>query len=165
MIAGLDGWRSVERRHADGSIETAQRVRVACPVVDVSTAGGRLLGSRYWRELARASRGLVRPSEGRRGLSLRFLGRGPSLLTLGPTEIVVDEDRVTCIYPIRGGLLARREGGALSLSQRGGDRPELCATVSGFFPRLGMLDRHLQRRVHVAISRRYFTRLLEEAQR
>jgi hypothetical protein len=65
---------------------------------------------------------------------------------------------------IRGGLLARRPGGALTLSQTGAGRPELRAAVHGFAPRLGSRpDDRIQRRLHVAVSRRYFRSLIDEA--
>ena len=84
-----------------------------------------------------------------------------------PPEAMVDDVGVRCRYPIRGGLLARRPAGSITLSQRDSEPPELCAAVVGFVPRLGRspLYDQLQRRVHVALSRRYLRRLLDEAPR
>ena len=66
-------------------------------------------------------------------------------------------------YAIRGGILTRHPGGAIRLSQTGGDEPELRAAVTGFVPRLhGALYEQIQRRLHVAISRRYFERVIDE---
>jgi hypothetical protein len=78
--------------------------------------------------------------------------------------VTIEDDRVTCRYPILGGLLARRPGGALVVAQTGRERAELYVGVTGFFARLGSgtVYRHLQQRIHLAVSRRYFTRLLEE---
>ena len=48
------------------------------------------------------------------------------------------------------------------LSQIGRDEVELRAAVTGFFPRLGVPLGFVQRRLHAAISRRYFARLIAE---
>ena len=87
------------------------------------------------------------------------------LLRFGPPEVAVDDAGVRCTYPIRGGVLARRPVGSITLSQSASEPPELCAAVAGFVPRLGRtpLYGQLQRRVHVRISRRFFRRLLLEA--
>jgi hypothetical protein len=160
----LDGWRSTQSRGADGTIESDERVRADAPVVDRSEAGARALGHQYWREVASASHGLVRGRRTHDGVELRLLGRGPCLLRFGPVETAYGTDHTCCRYPIRGGLLARRPSGSLTLSQTGADRPELRAAVQGFVPRLGSRPyERIQRRLHLAISRRYFRRLLEEA--
>lgn len=160
----LEGWSSVHGRGADGSIESDERLTAAAPVVERSEAGAQLLGDRYWREVAFASRGLVRARSTGDGIELRLFGRGPVLLRFGPAERTHGADHVRCRYPISGGLLARRPGGTLTLSQTGAERPELRAAVHGFAPRLGSrpYDR-IQRRLHVAISRRYFRSLIDEA--
>jgi hypothetical protein len=170
MSRTLDGWQASERRLADGSIETAQRVLTTRLAVEPSDGGARSLGSCYWLEVTRASHGLVRCRESETGVELRLLGFGPPLLDLGPAEVAVETERVSCRYPIRGGLLARRAGGAISVAQIAGERPELCVAVTGFFARLGVrpgfprwsgtIYEQIQRRVHVAISRRFFKRLL-----
>jgi hypothetical protein len=60
-----------------------------------------------------------------------------------------------------GGLLARRAAGELTFEQTAG---ALSWTIRDFFPRVANYDR-LQGRAHVAISRRYFRRLIAEAGR
>jgi len=155
----LEGWRSLQGRGPDGSIESDQRVSIARPIVDESEAGARRLGERYWAAVARAARGSVRARETGRGVELRLTGRGPCLLRFGPAEPEHEGRRASCSFPIRGGLLARKAAGAICLSQTPG---ELRAAVTGFVPRLGALY-GIQRRLHVAVSRRYFRSLLEEA--
>jgi hypothetical protein len=174
MPRELQGWRSVQGLGPGGAIDSDERVRVTRAVVERSEAGARRLGDRYWLEVRRASWGFVRPRKTAEEVELRILGRGPCVLRFGRREAVHDQHGVRCRYPILGGLLARRAGGAISLSQTGGDEPELRAAVTGFVPRLGRraglpgwsgaLYEHIQRRAHVAISRRYFRRLIEEAQ-
>jgi hypothetical protein len=160
----LEGWRSLQGRGADGAIDSDERVQAARAVVEQSERGARRLGERYWLEVTRASRGVVRGRETAQGVELRLLGRGPCLLTFGPAETTFDTNRVCSRYAIRGGALARRAGGALTLSQAGRDEPELRAAVSGFAPRLrGALYEQVQRRLHLAISRRYFRGLIDEA--
>jgi hypothetical protein len=137
-----------------------------------SAAGGAELGRLYWRALARVTRGLVRAREDGRGLELRALGLPPALLTFAPAEIGVEDGAVSCRFAIRGGLLARRPGGSLTVFQTGDAQPQLAAVVTGFFPRLGAragrprwrgaLYELVQERLHVAVSRRYFGLLLEE---
>jgi hypothetical protein len=161
----LDGWRSAQERALDGAIDSDERVRAARPVVERSEDGARRLGDRYWLAVTRASCGLVSRQDTPLGVDLILLRRGPRLLQFGHPEATSDSSHVCCRYTIRGGLLARRPGGELALSQSGGDAPELRAAIRGFVPRWGgPLYEHVQRRLHVAISRRYFTQLIEEAQ-
>ena len=161
-----DRIESLERWNPDRSLVTEQRVAVVRPVVPYTQDGARVLGHRYWLEVSRASRGLIRCRETIDGVELRALGLGPALLRLGGAEVAVDDSAVSCTYRIRGGLLADEEGGTLILSQAGGERPELRVLVDGFFARLGDgVFFGLQRRVHLAVSRRYFRYLLAEAQR
>jgi hypothetical protein len=174
MRATLEGFRSEERQGPEGSIETEQWVEAPHPVVASTKQGGRALGGSYWLEVARGGHGLVRGLESADGVTLSLLALRPALLRLGPAEVGIDGDRVGCRYPILGGLLAKRPGGALTVSQSGREQPELRVAVHGFFPRLeprarsrwnGALYRMLQRRLHVAISRRWFRRLIEEGVR
>jgi hypothetical protein len=160
----LDGWSSVHARSADGTFGSVQRVRAARPAVGVSVAGAIELGSRYWNEAVRASHGVVRCRRLEDGVELRLSRHGPVLLSFRSARTSLTENRVSCSYPIRGGLLARRAGGALVLSQIGRGEVELRATVTGYSPRLGMPLGAIQRRVHAAISRRYFARLIAETQ-
>jgi hypothetical protein len=167
---GLFGWESVERRRGDGAVDTAQRVMASRPVVTLTEDGGRSLGRAYWLEVVRACKGVVRCLESPAGVELLLFGLRPPLLRFGPGEVQVEADVVRCRYPVLGGVLARRPGGALTLSQVGKERPELRSEVTGFFPRLasapgapawsGALYRHVQSRAHVALSRRFFRRLV-----
>jgi hypothetical protein len=158
----LEGWRSTQVRGDEGVVHSDERVRAKHPVVAPTPEGALLLGDRYWSEVGRASRGLLRLHEAAGGVELRLFTFGPILLRFGPPEVDVGADGVSCRYPIRGGLLARRPGGAIALSQSGADEPELRATVTAFVPRLAlpMLYDRLQHRLHVRISRRYFRRLI-----
>jgi len=151
-------------RSDDGAFESDERVRVAGPVVEFSEHGARVLAQRYWLEVSRVTRGVVRRRDTSPGLELRLLGRGPCLLRFGPAEYTSDADEVRCRYPIAGGLLTRRPGGELSLSQSGSQPVELRAAVQAFVPRWsGPWYEQVQLRFHVAISRRYFKRLIAEA--
>lgn len=167
MRRELDGWRSAYRRGPDGEVDSDECVRATGSVVVRSASGALELGSRYWREVERTSHGAIRLCTVGEELGLRLLGVGPVLLRFGPPEVMVDDDGVRCRYPIRGGVLARRPTGSITLSQRDSEPPELCAAVVGFVPRLGRtpLYDQLQRRVHVGFSRRYFHRLLQDVSR
>ena len=167
MRRPLDGWESVQRRGADGSVDSDERVRSERPVVERSERGARTLGDLYWLEVARASGGAVRRRNTAAGVEIRLFGFGPSLLRFGPPEIGVEAGGVFCRFPIRGGLLARAPRGSITLSQSGEEQPQLRAAISGFVPRVALkpLYDQLQRRFHVRISRRYFWRLIREAPR
>lgn len=170
MTPALEGWGSTQVRDESGAVDSRQAVRIARPVVEVSDEGARLLGRVYWREIRRISHGLVRPKERTDGVDLHLLGRRPALLRFGAAELSAGGGHVVCRYPILGGVLARRAGGTLSLSQNGA---ELSLAVTGFVPRLGaprgfprwsgVLYALVQQRVHVAVSRGYFARLIAEA--
>jgi hypothetical protein len=154
----LEGWSSL--RAADGSTESVLMHRlVAVP----SAEGARGLGDRYWAAVAEASRGLVRPRRTENGVELRVLGRGPVLIRMTGPETSVDASAISCRYRIVGGLLARLPAGTLTLAQLSEPPYELRATVAEFVPRLSTgLYEHLQRRIHVAVSRRFFRALLRE---
>ena len=155
----LEGWRSVQRRGEDGAIESDERVVTARAVVPATEAGAVLLGKRYWLAVQRFSLGLVRLRGTRDGSVLRLAG--VPLLRFAPADVAAGAEGVRCTFPIRGGLLAGRAGGTLELSQS--NTNELRAALTGFVPRLGArpYDR-IQRRLHVAISRRFFRSLLDE---
>ena len=163
MRLRIEAWSTVHSRSEDGTLTSVQQARSARPIVEISDAGAKDLGQRYWREAVRAGRGLVYCRQGRVGVELRLLGRGPVLLSFGSAETSVEGNRVSCIYSIRGGLLTRREGGTLALSQIGRAEVELRAEVTEFVPRLGATLGFPQQRLHAAISRRYFARLIAEA--
>lgn len=157
--AGLEGWRSIHERGEDGSIDSDERVSASHAVVPATQGGARLLGERYWLTVQRSSFGLVRLRATEDGSVLHLAGA--PLLRFAPAELAADANGVRCSFPIRGGLLARRGGGTLVLSQSNGH--ELRAGLTGFAPRLGArpYDR-IQRRIHVAISRRFFRSLIGE---
>lgn len=158
-MSRLEGWRSFHERDEDGAIDSDERVRAPGAVVPDTAVGARLLGERYWATVWRSSFGLVRHRETRDGSVLRLAGA--PLLRFAPAELDAGPSGVRCGFPIRGGLLARRPGGALVLSQASDG--ELCAALTGFVPRLGARPyERIQRRLHVAISRRFFTSLLQE---
>ena len=160
------GWEATERLLDSGGFESRQRVLVPQPVVEVSEAGARVLGVTYWRAVDRFTRGGVRASWNGGGGKLRLLG-GATLLTFGPPELVAADGVVTCRHVIRGGLLALRAGGSVTLAQRPeGEQHELSVSVEGYQPRLaarvgapwwtGALYAKGQSPFHAAVSRRYF---------
>jgi hypothetical protein len=145
---------------------------VEVPVVEASEAGTRTLGVTYWQAVDRVTRGGVRAGWTGGGGRLKLLG-GASLLSFGPPELLFDGGLVSCRHAIRGGLLALRTGGFVTLAQRPeGDRQELSVTVEGYLPRLaarvgappwsGMIYAKVQSPLHVAVSRRYFELLLRD---
>jgi hypothetical protein len=156
----LDGWQAWQRQAPDGAIESEQRIALTRPVVEFSKAGAERLGRSYWREVRRMSGSLVRPRERGGSLELRLFG-GPVLLRFDRPTLEAGKTRAFCSYPIAGGLLTRRAAGELIFEQTA---DALRSTVRGFFPRVANYDR-LQGRVHIAISRRYFRRLIAEAAR
>jgi hypothetical protein len=167
----LTGWSSTERLSPTGAVEFEQRVRATRPLVELSEAGALALGERYWKEVESFTHRLVRARTREGELELRLLGRW-TLLRFGAPQTVVDESGALSRFPIVGGLLARTPAGSISFSQTAREPVELRATIDGFFPRLagrpggpawtGTLYRHVQRRLHTSISRRYFRRLIGE---
>ena len=166
----MTGWEASERMLESGGFESRQRMLVVKPAVEASEAGARTLGVIYWQAVDRFTRGGVHASWTGEGGKLKLLG-GVTLLTFGPPELAFDGGLVSCRYAIRGGLLALRAGGSVTLAQRpAGDRQELSVTVEGYLPRLaaragappwtGMLYAKGQSPFHAAVSRRYFELLL-----
>jgi hypothetical protein len=137
----------------------------ARPVVEHSPAGARRLGELYWRELRRATLGVIRPTYRDGELEIRLLGRGPALLRFGCPEQAIDPTRVSCSYAIRGGLLARAPAGSIRFTQEGVETVAVTSEVEGFLPRLGVLYAPVQSRLHVALGHRYFSRLRRESRR
>lgn len=167
----MQGWATWQRQTSDGAIESEQRVALPAPVVAFSIAGANDLGFAYWREVERFTGGLVRMQLRAGSFELRLFGKGPALLRFGRPELEATEHVARCSYPIEGGLLAQRAAGEISFAQVGGSDPALSSAIRGFFPRLaaregepdwtGALYKHVQSRIHVAVSRRYFARLIE----
>ncbi len=169
----LRGWRSEQHVSGAGSVDSAQRALAGEAVVPHTEAGAARLGEAYWAEVEAVTRGLVRARGTESGVELRLLGRGPTLLRFGPAALAVTGDTIRCTYRIRGGGLARRAAGEITFAQTAGAEVELSSVIRGFFPALaarpgaprwaGLLYSHGQRRIHLAISRRYFRRLIAEA--
>ena len=95
---------------------------------------------------------------------------GLVLLAFGPPQRTVADEGVRCAYPIVNGFLVRRSGGTISFSQEAGPPLALASAITGFFPRFaappgrpgwtGALYEQVQRRLHQAVSKRYFRALL-----
>ena len=175
MSLSASGWTTTSRQREDGAIDSEQRMPAHGQVVAFSERGAAELGSVYWREVERFMRGVVRADVGADGaVELRLRPSGTVLLAFGPPETRTDNGTTRCTYPITGGLLARRPGGSISFSQEAAP-PALASAISGFFPRLaaapgrpswtGALYEQVQRRVHLAVSKRYFATLLGEEHR
>lgn len=161
-------WSTLERETDEGAVESRQWITVPRELVANDENGARELGRRYLAEVARFSRGLVRPRLRRDGTSLVLAG-AVTLLRFGPPQLGHDDGSVECRYPIRGGLLVARPGGSLLLAQRRGVELELF--VSGYFPRLGTASRRslrrglytgFQARAHRAVGRRFFEAAVRE---
>ena len=174
-VLDVNGWETWQRQTDDGAVESEQRVVLREPVVEFSPAGAECLGLAYWREVERVTRGIVRPRERNGTLELRVFGRGPALLRFGRPALEATDRLVSCSYPIHGGLLAQRPVGEIVFAQIGGSPSIVRSTIRGFFPSLaprqgerdwtGALYSQVQSRVHVAISRSYFARLIADARR
>jgi hypothetical protein len=165
----VQGWRSRHSQTDDGAVESAQEVELPAPVVAFDERGAEHLGRAYWLQVERSTRRLVRAREERGAVELRLIG-GAVLLRFGHPQVHASSSLARCTYRICGGLLARRAAGEISFEQIAGDPPRLRSSIRGFFPRLaardgephwtGALYDHVQSRIHVAISRRYFEHLL-----
>lgn len=171
----MDGWEAWQRQNSDGAVESEQRVRLSAPVVDFSIAGAEHLGRSYWNEVERVTRRLVRARQRDGRLELRMLGAGPALLRFGRPTVHATSDLAYCSYPIEGGLLAQRAAGEIIFEQVGSPAAVVRSTIRGFLPSLaarrgrpdwtGAFYNRVQSRAHVAISRRYFARLIAEARK
>lgn len=171
----VDSWETRQHQTDDGAVESEQRTSLGIPVVEFSESGAEHLGRAYWREVERTTRRFVRARERQAAIELRVLGRGPSLLRFGAPRIEATPKLARCTYPIAGGLLAQRPAGEILFEQTDGPEPVLRSAIQGFFPRLaarrggpnwtGALYNRVQSRIHVAVSRRYFARLVAEAPR
>jgi hypothetical protein len=157
------------------SVESEEAFALSAPVVPMDASGAHRLGWAYWEEVERTTRRLVRPRATTEGVELRLLRGGPVLLRFGHPELEVRATFVSCSYPIRGGLLARGDGGvlALALAQERAGAWCLRTSIRGFFPRLGTLPgrpgwtgflyAHVQARLHRAVARRYVAHLVRGA--
>jgi hypothetical protein len=167
---GVKGWETTERVLGSGGFESRQQVLVDAPVVEASASGARTLGVTYWRTVDRFTRGTIRATWSGDGGRLKLLG-GATLLSFGPAQLAFDDEEVHCRHEIRGGLLALRAGGTVTLAQRpAGDQYELSVLVKEYVPRLaaragspwwvGALYLKGQSPFHAAVSRRYFDLLV-----
>ena len=156
-------WSSTQVRLGCGAVESAQRTSFPAPVVERTEAGARKLGDLYWQMLRHSTFGVLRTSGSADAFEIRLLGRGPALLRFSRGEEAVSAEKVSCRYAILGGLLARAPAGSISFTQEGTDAVAVTSAVEGFLPRLGVLYAPVQSRLHVALGRRYFTRLRREA--
>jgi hypothetical protein len=144
------------------SLETAMAAKL---LVDPSPRGAAMLAASYWHEVEATTLRLVRADTSRGHIDVRLFGRGPALISLGTPTVIADPGSVACTYPIVGGLLVGRPGGALTLEQVSGDPVILRSTLMEYVPRLaGALYVQAQARLHSLISRRHFARLVREAQ-
>jgi hypothetical protein len=169
----LHGWETNERLLESGAFESRQRVLTCEPLVEHSESGARWLGMAYWQAVGGFTRGGVRARWSAEGGRLVLLG-GTSLLSFGPAELACCDELVSCRYSIRGGVLALRAGGSVTLAQCwAGDEVELSVVVAEYLPRLaaragwpwwtGGLYAKGQSPIHAAVSRRYFDLLASRA--
>lgn len=155
------------------AVHSEESFALARPVVPVTRDGAGRLGSAYWQEVERSTRGAVRARRTPESVELRLFGRAPVLLRFGAPQIRVNPTAISCTYAVLGGLLARGAGGELVFEQRRG--PEWCVRtlVRDFSPRLagragnpgwtGFVYHQVQARLHGAIGRRYVARLVQES--
>lgn len=156
---------ALERRSLEGGIDSVQRIALEHKLVATTDTGAHELGARYWAELERCSRGLVRVRDRDGELTLVLAGM-VTLFCFGAGQAWVDDAVVECRFPILGGLLVARAGGFLAVAQRSDPAPELGVSVTGYHPRLGtgslrpvrrLVYSTVQRPLHLALSRRFLT--------
>ena len=174
--SGLREWESTQRQTAHGAVESEQRVRLLRPVVDGSVDGAQRLGSAYWREVERFTFGLVRSRQASTGWGCGCSGGGRSCWPSAGLSQTLPRDR--CAAATRSPVACSPTNPVARSSSpqdQAGDRLWLRSTITGFFPALaarpgqpdwtGALYSQVQRRIHLAISRRYFSGLIGEAGR
>jgi hypothetical protein len=148
FIVSLVGWETMQRQTAEGAVESEQRILLASPAVPFDHAGAVQLGDRYWREVRRATWGLIRPRRRGKHLELRILGRGAPLLSFAEPSFEVMPRRVACRFPIAGGLLVQQPP-AKSASRRRPGSVSSCArrsAASTLVSRPAEVGRHRQAR-------------------
>ena len=171
----LTGWSSTERQSPDGAVEFEQRVRATRPLVELSERGALALGERYWEEVEAPTRRLVRAhGRGERDSSCACSAAGRCCASARRRPLSTSPVSRAASRSPAGSSPARR-GGSITFAQVVEPVVELRATIDGFFPRLGSkpggppwtgaLYRHVQRRIHTGVSRRYFRRLIAEGPR
>lgn len=156
----------LERRSPEGGVDSVQRIALGHEVVPATDAGARELGVRYWAELERCSRGLVRAHDRAGEITLVFAGV-VTLFRFGAGQVRVDDTVVECRFPILGGVLVARAEGSIAVAQRSGTAHALDVSVTGYHPRLATGSPRLarsfvystvQRPLHLAVSRRFLDR-------
>jgi hypothetical protein len=168
----IHSWQTRERVLDTGGFESRQRALASEPVVESSESGARWLGIAYWQAVNRVTRGGVRARWTDDGGRLTLLGA--SLLSFELPELAFSDEAVSCRYTIKGGLLALRAGGSVTLAQRRADgEVELSVMVEEYLPRLaarlgaprwtGALYAKGQSPLHGAVSRGYFELLASRA--
>lgn len=151
--------------HGLEPITSHEAVTAARPVVESSPQGAEALAASYWREVEATTQRLVRANAVDGSIDLHLFGQGPALFRLGPPAILAGLESVTCTYPIVGGLLVGRPGGELALEQLSGNPVVLRSTLTEYVPRFaGALYYQVQARIHSLIARRFFARLVRDAQ-
>jgi hypothetical protein len=151
-------------RHGSKAVASRETATAAKLLVEPSPRGAAMLAASYWHEVEATTLRLVRADSGGGPIDVRLFGRGPALISLGAPTVIAEPTSVACSYPILGGLLVGRPGGALTLEQVSGEPVILRSTLTGYVPRLaGALYAHAQARLHSRISRRYFARLVRES--
>ena len=166
MRAVPSGWSTSSERRNDGAIDSEQRTAAPEPVVEASEQGAGELGALYWREVERFMRGLVATNVNADGsVQLRLRRPGHS----SPRRPSGRSRTMACAVRTHRQRLSCTAGGTISFSQ---ETPPLAlaSAITGFFPRLaappgrpgwtGALYEQVQRRLHQAISKRYFHALL-----
>lgn len=170
----MPDWTSEERISDGGAVESAQRLVTDRAVVDTSDDGAGDLGRLYWDTVERFWRPLVLVRRRRDGTVDLRPPLGPAYLRLGAPRLTARSGEVACRYPIEGGILARRAGGFITFRQQEDEEGvTLSSTLEGYHPTLaarpgrpgwaGVLYALGQARLHAALSRRYFDRLLRES--
>jgi hypothetical protein len=170
------GWHSEHRRDPDGAITSAQWVVAPREAVPPGEEGARRMSAAYWRAVESTMLGVVRACHEASGaVELRVAGRGPALLRFGAPSYRAEGTAATAVYPIAGGLLARRPAGELTFSATdlGAGEVELRSTITGYYPTLaarpdaprwtGELYQRGQARMHARVSKRYFADLIRGA--
>jgi hypothetical protein len=163
--------RSTSEQRADGAVESEQRIPAPGPVVEDTERGAAELGAVYWREVERFMRGLVRARVSADGsVKLQLRPGRILLLSFAPPKLSAANGIVRCTYRVSGGLLTRSASGTISFMQEAGPPPALASAISGFFPRFaaapgrpswtGAFYEQVQRRLHLAVSKRYFKALV-----
>lgn len=147
-------------------VDSLQRAALRRPIVDATVDGALELGVRYWAELRRSTRGVVRVRIDDEGVGLA-LASVVTLMKFGPPEPLVRDDAVECRFPILGGRLVARPGGWLVLAQRSDPELGLVVGVTGYSARLAgkpweplrrLLYTAVQAPLHRLVSRRFLER-------